>query len=124
MVSKNLSLEENLSKINKMEKKEILYLEEDLARVGKLLPKFDDLAQVLYQRVVRMHQPDFYSRNKEAFAHSVISHSFMDFCKAQGIYNQVCADENFGREIYDKFTEINNIPTDVRELGWQEFLND
>lgn len=96
----------------------------------------EDLARLTYKRLRKGAFGNTYETgDKDLFAHNVVGHSFMEFLGITGLQVLMGAGElekesdvstyyNGLRKIYDKFVEINKVPEDVRELGWEEFIHD
>jgi hypothetical protein len=125
-------------KINRYTEGDMSWFE--ILETGNLL---DDIANLTHQRVSRMASDETLSQtDKQLYGHIVLSHGFMEFLGITGLSYFIgrsnylkppeskCegADNTMWwvnlRHIYDRYVEVNEVPEDVREIGWEEFLND
>jgi len=94
----------------------------------------DEIAKMTYKKMLNNpFAPE--QEDEEVFAHLVVSHAFIEFLGITGLSSYVGAgkyrtDEDEAvywkalRKIYDRFAEVNEIPENLRELGWRKFLED
>jgi hypothetical protein len=86
----------------------------------------DNLAMLCYQKALDVTglQPGL--SQPQWFAHQGIAHGFMEFVEITGINQYVggkpAQAQKFTRIVYDRFCKLNEVPQDLVETGWQEYL--
>ena len=107
-----------------------------LGECGDIL---DNFAKICYERMLLVYgkQPGetivISESDKSVFGHLVLSHAFIEFTQFAGL-RLYCGNppanttierlNAIERPMFDRFCEVNNVPEELIEVGWKEYLED